>query len=53
MDVHFNHSQINWLKLINAQLPEYLHQSEDKEIIVRYKEILSDYLNVLSRVDKR
>ena len=53
LNTMLNSSEINWKKLINYQLPSFLHCNGSEPIEIKYKNLVIDRLVFLSKIDKR
>ena len=53
LKVMLNSSEINWLKVINFQLPSFLHCNGSEPIEIKYKNLVIDRLIFLSKIEKR
>lgn len=49
----FDYPGIDWIGLINAQLPEWLHRKANDSILIRSESLLKSRLRFLKEVDKR
>lgn len=50
---HFNSSEMEWIKVINAQIPQWLQQDGSSLVFIKDVVLLRNRLNFLRTVDKR